>query len=122
MMRLGFTEPAWRELIVDWEQEAARHVAMYRAAMTLHFGDPAWTELPDELARRSPDFARYWSRSDVTGPERRVKRFRHPAVGPITLQSTSLLMADEPMIRIVTLHPVERSDADKLRALLARVP
>jgi transcriptional regulator with XRE-family HTH domain len=117
LMRLAFTDPAWRTLIVDWEQEAARHVAMYRAAMTLHLDEPAWTELPDELAQRSPDFAHYWSRSDVAGPERRIKRFRHPAAGEMTLQSTSLLLADDPTVRLVILYPSGPPDAAKLEQL-----
>jgi len=117
MLRIGFLDPAWRELIVDWEQEAARHVAMYRAAMTLHLDDPAWTDLPAELGRLSVEFARFWSRADVAGPERRLKRFRHPLAGSLTLQSTSLLMADDPMIRLVVLHPNGPSDAAKLEQL-----
>jgi transcriptional regulator with XRE-family HTH domain len=119
MMRRAFINPAWRELIVDWEQEAARHVAMYRAAMTLHLDDPDWTELPEELAQQSADFARHWSRSDVAGPERRLKRFRHPIVGQLTLHSTSLLMADDVMIRLVILHPSGPPDAEKLNWLVA---
>jgi hypothetical protein len=31
--------------------------------------------------------------------------FRHPSAGPLTLHSTSLLMADDPMIRIVIRYP-----------------
>jgi transcriptional regulator with XRE-family HTH domain len=117
MLHLGFTDPRWRTLIADWDQEAARHVAMYRAAMTLHLDDPAWTALPARLARLSPDFARFWASSDVAGPERRLKRFRHPSAGPLTLHSTSLLMADDPMIRIVVLYPATASDAAKLERL-----
>jgi transcriptional regulator with XRE-family HTH domain len=117
MLHLGFTAPHWRTLIADWEQEAARHVAMYRAAMTIHLDDPAWTALPARLARLSPDFARFWASSDVAGPERRLKRFRHPSAGPLTLHSTSLLMADDPMIRIVILYPATASDAAKLERL-----
>jgi MmyB-like transcription regulator ligand binding domain len=94
---------------------------MYRAAMTLHLDDATWTDLPDELARRSPEFARYWSRSDVAGPERRLKRFRHPSIGTLTLQSTSLLMADDPMIRMVILQPISGADADRLSSLSASV-
>jgi MmyB-like transcription regulator ligand binding domain len=114
MLHLGFTVPHWRTLIADWDQEAARHVAMYRAAMTIHLDDPAWTALPARLAQLSPDFARFWASSDVAGPERRLKRFRHPNAGPLTLHSTSLLMADDPMIRIVILYPATASDAAKL--------
>ncbi len=114
MLHLGFTDPRWRTLIADWEHEAARHVAMYRAAMTVHLDDPAWAALP---ARLSPDFARFWASSDVAGPERRLKRFRHPSAGSLTLHSTSLLMADDPMIRIVILQPATAPDAAKLERL-----
>ena len=117
MLHLGFTDPHWRTLIADWEQEAARHVAMYRAAMTVHRDDPAWTALPARLARLSPDFARFWASSDVAGPERRLKRFRHPSTGPLILHSTSLLMADDPMIRIMILPPANASDAAKVERL-----
>ena len=53
----------------------------------------------------------------MAGPERRLKRFRHPSAGPLTLHSTSLLMADDPMIRIVILYPATASDAAKLERL-----
>ena len=118
MLELGFTSPSWRTLIVDWELEAARHVAMYRAAMTVHLDDPVWTALPARLAELSSDFARHWASSDVAGPERRLKRFRHPRAGSLTLHSTSLLMADDPMVRILALHPATAADAAGL-ALLA---
>ena len=117
MLHLGFTDPRWRMLVADREQEAARHVAMYRAAMTIHLDDPAWTALPARLAKLSPDFARFWASSDVAGPERRLKRFRHASAGPLTLHSTSLLVADDPTTRIVVLHPATPSDAAKLERL-----
>ncbi len=117
MLHLGFTDPRWRTLVADWEQEAARHVAMYRAAMIVHLDDPAWTALPARLAQLSPDFARFWASSDVAGPERRLKRFRHPSAGPLTLHSTSLLMADDPTIRVVILYPAAAADAAKLARL-----
>jgi hypothetical protein len=90
---------------------------MYRAAMTLHLDDPRRTQLPEDLAERSVQFAYYWSRGDVAGPERRLKRFRHLTVGEMTLQSTSLLLADDPTIRLVILHPNGPSDAAKLKRL-----
>jgi hypothetical protein len=42
---------------------------------------------------------------------------RRPSAGPLTLHSTSLLMADDPMIRIEILHPATASDAAKLERL-----
>jgi MmyB-like transcription regulator ligand binding domain len=55
--------------------------------------------------------------SDVAGPERRLKRFRHPSAGPLTLHSTSLLVAGDPMTRIVILYPATASDAARLERL-----
>lgn len=40
-----------------------------------------------------------------------------PDTGQVTLQSTSLLMADDPMIGIVILHPATAADAAKLGRL-----
>ena len=53
----------------------------------------------------------------MAGPERRLKRFRHPSAGPLTLHSTSLLMADDPTIRVVILYPAAAADAAKLARL-----
>ena len=41
---------------------------------------------------------------DFTDPAGRLKRFRHSSAGPLTLHSTSLLMADDPIIRTADLH------------------
>jgi hypothetical protein len=54
---------------------------------------------------------------DFTDPTGRLKRFRHSSAGPLTLHSTSLLMADDPTIRIVILHPATASDAAELERL-----
>ena len=48
---------------------------------------------------------------------RRLKRFRHFSARPLTLHSTSLLMADDPTIRIVILYLATASDAAKLERL-----
>ena len=53
----------------------------------------------------------------MAGAGRRLKRFRHSSAGPLTLRSTSLLMADDPPIRIVIRHPATASDAAKLERL-----
>ena len=53
----------------------------------------------------------------MASPGRRLKRFRHSSAGPLTLHSTSLLMADDPTIRIVILYPATASGAAKLERL-----
>ena len=51
------------------------------------------------------------------GPSARLKRFRHRLAGELTLHSTSLLMADDPMIRIVVLYAATPADAAALERL-----
>jgi transcriptional regulator with XRE-family HTH domain len=117
IMELAFTSPAWRELIVDWEHEAARHVAMYRAAMALNLDDPAWTGLPERLCAASGEFRALWDRHDVAGPERRHKRYRHPVAGELTFESTTLVVADAPTLRLVLLHPADDRSRRRMRAM-----
>ena len=54
---------------------------MYRAAMTVHLDDPAWTALPARLARLSPDFARFWASSDMASPSAGSSGSATPAPG-----------------------------------------
>lgn len=107
IMEVAFTNPSWRELVLDWDREAARNVAMYRAAMALHLDDPDWTTLPERLCETVPVFRAIWNRHDVAGPELRTKRYRHPAVGEMTFESTTLVVADAPMIRVMLLRPID---------------
>jgi hypothetical protein len=86
-------------------------------AMTIPLNDLAWITLLARLARLFPGFALFWDSSDVAGAGRRLKRFRHSGGGPLTLHSASPLMAYDPIIRIVILHPAAESDAAKLERL-----
>jgi len=119
IMELGFTDPRWRDLVVDWDAEAARHVALYRAAMAAHPDDPAWTSLPERLCATSPPFREIWERYDVAGPAQRTKRYRTD-VGDMTFESTTLVVADAPELRLMLLRPVDAATADHLGTLHLR--
>jgi hypothetical protein len=119
IMEVAFTTPSWRELIIDWDEEAARHVAMYRAAMALHLDGPTWTTLPERLCQSVPEFRAIWDRHDVAGPGRRTKRYRHPEVGEMTFESTALVLADAPALRLMLLRPIDESSRNRLARLRA---
>jgi transcriptional regulator with XRE-family HTH domain len=119
IMEVTFTTPSWRELIIDWDEEAARHVAMYRAAMALHLDDPTWTTLPERLCESVPEFRAIWDRHDVAGPQRRAKRYRHPEVGEMTFESTALVLADAPTLRLMLLRPIDEGSTNRLARLRA---
>ena len=119
---LLFAEPRWGELVLDWESEAPRVLAQFRAAMARHLGDPAWQALVEDLEQRSARFRRLWSRHDVAGPTGRVKRFHHPAVGVLRLESTSLWLTDVPDARLVVYTPVDDATTAVLPSLSRAAP
>jgi len=62
---LIFTDPAWRKVVLDWEDASARVVAQYRAAMAEHVAEPAWKSLVSRLHRASPEFTAVWERHEI---------------------------------------------------------
>jgi transcriptional regulator with XRE-family HTH domain len=66
---LGFTNPAWRKALVEWEDGMGRMVAQYRLNMADHVGEPLWKDLVRRLSDASPEFVDMWSRRDVQSVE-----------------------------------------------------
>src|SRR4051812_48899803 len=116
VLRLAFTQPAWRERIVD-HGDIAHIVARFRAAMADHVGESAWVELVEELRAVSPEFAEIWDRHDVAGGTSHLKRFIHPELGLIRRNARSLTRAARPGVRLVAMPPAD----DQARAALIRL-
>jgi transcriptional regulator with XRE-family HTH domain len=114
---LMFTAPAWRRVVVDWEEESSRMVARYRAAMAEHVAEPAWKALPSRLRGASREFAEVWDRHDVEAVEPRVKRIKHPLVGLLELDYTYLWLQRGVGTRIVVYTPVDARNRDRLERL-----
>jgi transcriptional regulator with XRE-family HTH domain len=123
---LAFTDPRWREVMVDWDESVCRMVAEYRAAMAEHIDDPAWKSFVDRLHRASPEFTTVWERHDVLGVQGRMKRAMHPSVGLLRLDYTNLWLDQRLGERIVTFTPADEQTSKRLqtlyRSLEARPP
>lgn len=65
-----------------------------RAARARYPADPAVTGLVEELRDESPGFRRLWESHDVQPAPMLEKTFRHPRVGPITLDCDALRVPD----------------------------
>jgi transcriptional regulator with XRE-family HTH domain len=115
IMWLLFTQPTWRELLVD-QQDVAYVVARFRANMAEHIGEPAWVELVDELCAVSPAFVELWERHDVAAGNSRVKRYLHPKVGSIRLVTTGLHLSDRPGVRLIVGTPADDESGVALAA------
>lgn len=99
------------------ETELPVMVATLRAAYGPHAGEPAWDGFIRKLSAASPLFARLWESGDVAEPGRRVKCFRHPAVGELRLTSVSLSIHGMPECRIVVYTPDDEETARRTALL-----
>ena len=109
---LSFTDPLWREIVVDWVDSTTRMVANLRALMVDHVGDSTWKSFVARLAAASPEFADTWARHEVRAIEDKPKRFRHPEVGRMTFQMTNTWLAPRTGRRMLVYVP---SDAETER-------
>ncbi|WKW52415.1 helix-turn-helix transcriptional regulator [Rhodomicrobium lacus] len=118
-IRLVFTHPAWRTLMVDWEADAKKALAIFRADFARAGNDPRFLELVDELDRLSPEFHQWWPRHDVRNHGEGVKAVRHPKVGLMSLEYTAFIVESDPDLRMVVYTPAPGSDtADKIARLV----
>ncbi|WP_419503910.1 hypothetical protein [Lentzea aerocolonigenes] len=88
-----------------------------RATLARYPADPAVTGLVEDLRGGSPDFARLWERGDVHAEPTLTKTFRHPVVGPITVDCDSLALTDRDQRLVLYSAPTGSPDAEALAFL-----
>jgi hypothetical protein len=103
-----FTDPAAREVLVEWDGEAAAQLARFRTAAARHPDDPAFGELIDRLHAASPEVRAWWPRHDVAPLSSGTKRLRHPTLGELELSHVVLQVADNPEHKLVTFTAGDR--------------
>jgi transcriptional regulator with XRE-family HTH domain len=117
---LTFTEPRWRERVVDWEQAAARQVANLRVAMAEHVDDGRWKALVSRLRAESPEFAELWDRHSVRGVDAGVLRqIDNPATGRMTFTVSNTWVAPGSTTRLQVLLPADPHTVERLTRLVA---
>ncbi|MFF1376674.1 helix-turn-helix transcriptional regulator [Streptomyces sp. NPDC058308] len=100
-----FTVPAAQCPLVFRDAELPVMVATLRSAYGRHVGEPAWEGFLRRLSAASPHFTELWNSGDVIPPGRRVKTFRHRAIGELRMTSVSLSIDGMPECRIVVYTP-----------------
>ncbi|GAB3352437.1 helix-turn-helix transcriptional regulator [Amycolatopsis echigonensis] len=96
VVRWMFTEPAAREVLVDWEQEARNILARLRAIAGRHPGHPRVTRLVAELTEASPEVREWWPHYEIQFSHAGHKRFRHPRLGVVTATHAAFHVAERP--------------------------
>lgn len=120
IMWLAFGRGALAGRLLNPDDEAARHVALFRAAMADHTDDPRWQRLRDDLLAASPSFRTHWERYEIGRPTSRVKSFRHPDIGVLRFEVASLFLADSPHCRMLVYTPADAQTGAGVRRLSPR--
>jgi transcriptional regulator with XRE-family HTH domain len=91
-----FTDLAARELFVDWEGEAQRTLAFFRANSARYIGQAWFSTLVNDLCAASAEFRVWWPQQDVCSVFTERKELRHTQLGtlvfhPIVLQPATMV-------------------------------
>ena len=106
-----FAEPAARALIVEWEGQARRIMAEFRAGTAALRDDPVVEELVGTLVRDSPEFAAWWPHQDVAQFQTRLRRYRHARAGELVFEYQQLTPSEWPGLKVVCQLPVPDDDS-----------
>jgi transcriptional regulator with XRE-family HTH domain len=104
VVRWMFTEPAAREVLVDWEIEARTILARLRAIAGRHPGHPRLARLVAELTAASAEVREWWPRYDIQFSHAGSKRLRHPRLGVLTVTHAAFHVAERPEQTLVVYH------------------
>ncbi|UUZ97367.1 helix-turn-helix transcriptional regulator [Paenibacillus sp. P25] len=113
-----FTHPSQRRLLVHWEREARKCLALFRASSDQWAEDPWFGEFGRELSEVSPEFREWWPLHDIRIAHTGHKELNHPNAGRLLLRPTTLLPAEFPELKILLYLPLpEENTAEKLQQL-----
>ncbi|WP_413098667.1 helix-turn-helix transcriptional regulator [Streptomyces sp. Inha503] len=119
LARFNFLDPASRRFYPDWELFGDMAVAILRREAGRDAHDKDLQDLVGELSTRSEDFRTRWGAHDVRRHGTGTKRFRHPAVGDLTLAYEALDLAAEPGLRMTIYTAEPGSPSEEGLRLLA---
>ncbi len=106
-IHMMFADPAHRALMADWDELAPVSLAMFRASSAAYAGDADFERLIGRLKAESVEFRDWWPRQDVEFKPSTVKRIRHPSLGLLVFEYTSLEVTGCPGMRAVVCTPAE---------------
>jgi transcriptional regulator with XRE-family HTH domain len=121
-VRLVFCDTAVRAMYTDWNYVARACVAQLRMEAARDPHDPRLMMLVGELSVQDRDFRRWWGDHRVAERTAGTKTLRHPVVGELVLDWTTLTDASDPDQQLIALTAAPGTSAhDGLRLLASWV-
>lgn len=117
-----FTSSRYRALDAQWAEVAPAVVADFRADAAHFPDDPEFGRIVADLSAVSPEFVELWERHEVGSHRAAVKAVRHPDVGELLFDTTTLNVADHPRWHLVLYNPRPGTGTDERIARLADQP
>lgn len=114
---LAFTHEHWRASQLDWDEVMPKMVALFRAQMAEHLGEPIWEAQLARYLAVSEDFRTLWERHEVRSIDNNVKRFRHPLVGVMSLRQNNWWSAPRNGDRMLVYVPADEQSERRLHQL-----
>ncbi|MFF4256947.1 helix-turn-helix transcriptional regulator [Streptomyces sp. NPDC001663] len=111
--RMLFLDDHYRELYINWDEEAQLAVASLRLVAGRHPDDRRLAELVGQLTLQCDEFASRWARHPVRTCTSGVKQLRHPLVGAMDLSFENLVIPGSSGQRLIayTAEPGSPSEA-----------
>ena len=116
ILRMIFRDPEVRAAQFDWDAMARFVVGVFRLDAARAGAEVA--PLVEELSLSSPEFASMWRDSDVQRYGDGVKHLRHPEVGPLAVEYSSLAIDGRPDLSLIVFNPATAADRKLIETLL----
>lgn len=117
-MVMLLTDPAMRELYVDWPGLSMRTIGLFRSRVSL-YPDARTEELIVELTRDSARFRELWNRHDIEGMTEGTHPMNHPSGGALSLHYAHLPLVGSDDHTVFLYYAEPGTHTEKALAALA---
>jgi transcriptional regulator with XRE-family HTH domain len=117
--RFIFLDPRAQDFYIDWARVAHDAVAVLRSAAGRDPYDRDLSELVGELSLQSEVFRTHWAAHNVRFHDTGDKRFRHPAVGDLSLTFETMRIVADPQLTMFVYTADVGSKSEEALGLLA---
>ncbi|AJY75679.1 helix-turn-helix transcriptional regulator [Paenibacillus beijingensis] len=116
--RLFTSKYAKQLLRDDWEKNAKRRLAQFRASYGNTMGDSWWTGMIEALNAQSEEFRQWWPLHNVLNTPEGEKLLYHPTVGSLRFGHLSFQASDSASLQVTVNIPLDDPTKEKMKRLL----